>query len=334
MDAETKNLVEQESFHEIKKPGALLLVKAAKEMGKTSLLTRIQDDAKQQGYQSIDIDFSLADDDTFNNISQFLRWFCSTITSELGLSDNVKDFWRATSKSKFSDKQICTKYLKIHLLQHIKSPILLGLDEADIAFRNFNVAREFFSLLKAWYEQARKGDECWKRLRLVINYISEQHYKLDFHQHTFNVGRTIVLPEFTQEEIQQLAQRHNLPWGVGEINQLTAMIGGHPHLVRRALYRIADQKLNLSDFLKTVATQQGLYSANLSIKIKILSESESLFSSFKQVIISNDPVDVDPGHEFMLLKMGLVKFHGNTRSIVPLCNLYRIYFRSYHFGNS
>ncbi|NES18461.1 MAG: hypothetical protein F6K41_05930 [Symploca sp. SIO3E6] len=323
LNAETKDSIEQESFKEIQKPGALLLVKGGYQMGKTSLLTQIQEHASQQGYQSVTVKFREVDASRFKDTSKFLQWFCSTITNKLGLTDKVTDFWRVN----LSDKQICIKYLREYLLQQLNSPLLLGLDDVDTAFHHLTVAGDFFTLLKVWYEEAKEGDEDWQKLRLVINYITEQHRQLDGYKSPFNVGRTIILPEFTQEEIRQLAHRHSLSWGVKEIQQLTAIIGGHPYLVRMALYTIAIQELSLSDFLQIALTPAGPYSDSLDRKRKSLSSNESLFNSFQQVIESNQPVDINTEDKFTLLRLGLVKFYKNTDLIVPLCELYRMHFR-------
>ncbi len=49
--------VEELVYEEISKPGALIRIKGAKEMGKSSLMLRIVDYAKNLRYQIVAIDF-------------------------------------------------------------------------------------------------------------------------------------------------------------------------------------------------------------------------------------------------------------------------------------
>ncbi|MHC5721883.1 MAG: AAA-like domain-containing protein, partial [Nostoc sp.] len=70
---------------------------------------------------------------------------------------------------------------------------------------------------------------------------------LELNQSPFNVGLPIQLDNFSQEEIQQLAQCYGLNWTDGEgAKQLMAMVGGHPALVNLALYHLSRNEVTLS----------------------------------------------------------------------------------------
>lgn len=86
--------IETDCYAAIVKPGALIRVKAARQMGKTSLMTRILHHAKQQGYRAVPIYFQQADADVFTTLDQFLQWFCATITKELNLADRIASLWQ------------------------------------------------------------------------------------------------------------------------------------------------------------------------------------------------------------------------------------------------
>lgn len=53
--------IETQCYEEIKKPGALIRIKAPEQRGKTWLLEKILDFSRNQGYHTVKLDFRLAD---------------------------------------------------------------------------------------------------------------------------------------------------------------------------------------------------------------------------------------------------------------------------------
>ena len=104
-----------------------------------------------------------------------------------------------------------------------------------------------------------------------------------------------------------------------------AMVGGHPYLVRRALYQIARGRISLSQILQTAPTEEGMYSDHLRRHLSNLQDDADLVAAIKQVVAASTPVRIETGLAFKLRSMGLVKFQGND--VIPLCDLYRQYFR-------
>lgn len=64
------------------------------------------------------------------------------------------------------------------------------------------------------------------------------------------MGKGIEIPELNQPQVQNLAQRLQLPWNGEQVAQLMAMVGGHPWLVKEALDKIARRELTLKELLK------------------------------------------------------------------------------------
>lgn len=227
--------IEPDCYETILKPGALIRIKAPRQMGKTSLMTRVLHHAEHQGKcRTISLSFQEADSDIFANLDDFLQWFSRSVTEQLELPDKVTEYWQ---KKKSGSKLTCGKYFKKYLLTEITQPIVLGLDEVDRIF-NEEIAADFFGLLRTWHENG-KNDDTWKRFRLVITHSQEVYIELQINQSPFNVGTDIELPEFNRAQMQKLIERHKLSWTDTQIDQLMAIVGGHPHLVRIALYQIA-----------------------------------------------------------------------------------------------
>ncbi|MBW4502168.1 MAG: AAA-like domain-containing protein [Scytonema hyalinum WJT4-NPBG1] len=312
--------IEFDCYKEIVKPGALIRVKAPRQMGKTSLMARILQHGTTQGYKGVPVYFEQADRDVFANLDQFLQWFCASVAWELNLPEKLADYWKGVLGS----KNKCTNYFQRYLLPEISSPLVLGLDEVDLIFQHQAIATDFFGLLRAWHERA-KNDAIWKKLRLVIVHSKEVYIPLNMNQSPFNVGLAIELPELTLAQVQDLVQRHGLSWTGEQVEKLMEMVGGHPYLVRMALYKIARGEMTLEELLQIAPTEEGLYCEHLRRHLLNLEENQELLLAMRQVVAVNDPVRIDTGTAFKLRSMGLVKLKGND--VLPLCDLYRQYFR-------
>ncbi|HEY9613711.1 AAA-like domain-containing protein [Allocoleopsis sp.] len=313
--------IDERCYEAIAKPGALIRIKAPRQMGKTSLMARILQRATNLGYRTVPLSFQLADSKVFTDLEQFLKWFCAVVALELQLPARLADYWNGIFGSKVS----CRSYFERYLLANTTEPLVLGLDEVDRVLQYPELTADFFGLLRAWHEEA-KNREIWRKLRLVVVHSTEVYVPMDINQSPFNVGLPIELPEFKSEQVQDLAQRHGLAWGTPEIRQLMTMVGGHPYLVRLALYHIARQEITLPQLLETAPTDAGLYNDHLRRHLWNLSQHPELAAGLYKVVSVDSPVQLEPIQGFKLHSMGLVYLQGNE--VTPRCNLYREYFRA------
>ncbi len=313
--------IESFCYHAIAQPTAILRIKAPRQMGKTSLLDRILAQAHNYGYRTVRLNFLNADQENFNNIDNFLRWFCVYIGHELELKNCVNDFWQSLT---IGSKVNCKSYLKNYLLKQIDQPLLLALDEVDWIFNYSQISQDFFSLLRTCYEEAN-NENIWQKLRLVITHSTENYGLLDINHSPFNVGESIELTEFTPSQIKDLAQRHQLKEIDDLVTQIITMVGGHPYLVRVALYHLVKpESENLTQLWENAPTDHGIYNSHLRPQLDILRTNQRLSSAFKQVINHNQPVSLDSGLGYQLYSMGLIKWQNNQ--VIPRCLLYQKYF--------
>jgi class 3 adenylate cyclase len=310
--------VETRSYEAIIQPGALIRIRAPRQMGKTSLMARILHDAKQQGYRTVQLSFQLADLRLFADTDRFLKWFCASIGRRLRLPNKLDEYWDDI----FGSKDNCTAYFEEYLLPQSDSPLTLGLDEVDCVFQQRELAADFFGLLRAWHEEAKNRD-IWKKLRLVVVHSTEVYVPMDINQSPFNVGLPIELLEFTPQQVRDLAKLHGLDWH-SEVERLMAVVGGHPYLIRLALYHIARQDLTLDELLETAPTEAGLYGDHLRRHLWNLQQQPELERSMRSVILETHSVRLDSSLAFKLHSMGLVTLKGNE--VVPRIQLYQQYF--------
>jgi hypothetical protein len=154
---------------------------------------------------------------------------------------------------------------------------------------------------------------------------TEDYGPLDINQSPFNVGLPVELSEFTAEQVKDLAWRHKLDWNDAQVQQLMAIVGGHPYLVRLAFYRLAHQDLTLERLLEDAPTDAGIYEDHLRRHWKPLKENPELAAALKQVVTTAEPVRLETMQAYKLYSMGLIKRLGDR--VTPRCQLYQQYFR-------
>ncbi|MEG4270735.1 MULTISPECIES: AAA-like domain-containing protein [unclassified Microcoleus] len=313
--------IESRCYETIAQPGALIRIKAPRQMGKTSLMARILHHAEVQGSRTVALSFQLANRRIFANSDTFLQWFCASIGQELGMLEQLPKCWELADL--IGSNQCCKAYFEQYLLSESSKPLTLGLDESDRLFESPEIADDFFGLLRALHEEAKRRD-IWKKFRLIVVHSTEVYIPLDVNKSPFNVGLPIELPEFNQQHVQELARRHGLNWSANEVAELMALVGGHPYLVRLAIYHISRQDVSLNMLVKSGGTEAGIYSDHLRRHLWNLEKYSELMEAMREVVSVSQPVRLRSELGFKLNSMGLVKLDGNH--CIPRCRLYQEYF--------
>lgn len=313
--------LEGQVCQEIKKPGALVRIKAPRGMGKTSLLLRVLNNARRLGYRTVSLNLEQADQTILNDLNQFLRWLCANAARQLHLKPRLDEYWDEDLGSKIS----CTSYIQDYLLAPSTNPLVLALDEANQIFEHPQVAKDFLPLLRSWHEEA-KTLPVWQKLRMIVVHSTEIYVPLQLNQSPFNAGLPIQLNSFSQEEVQQLAQRYGLDWtDRKEASQLMYMVGGHPALVHIALYHLSRREVTLAQLLETTPVN-GIYNYHLQRHWVTLQEQPELLHTLHAVISASEPIRMDCILFYKLSSLGLIKQSGD--GAVPSCKLYQHYFKN------
>lgn len=310
---------ESKCYETILQPGSLLRIKAPQNMGKTRMLLRVLKRFRENGYQIVMLNFQNELDSTvFNNLEQFLYAFCVCVSHRLGLPNNLLDeYWHNKNGT---PNHKTTVYFETHIFTQIDNPLILVLENVDLVFEH-SLAQNFCDLLRGWHGEAQR-EELWQKLRLVIVHSTDVYASLDINSSPLaNLGETVTLDEFTPQQVKVLVQQYKLSWDIGLIEQLMALVGGHPYLVNHALKTIVNQSITFEEVLTKAATEEGIYRNHLRRMWEIIQQQPALKEALKKVVTAFHPVRVDP---FQLYSLGLVKIKGNNA--IPRCELYRQYF--------
>lgn len=317
---------EERCYEEIQRPGSLIRIKSPHNMGKSSLMAKVLAQASQLGYRAVTIDLEQTNQKFFDDLDKFMQWFCASVGKPLGVRVKIEEYWDDI----FGANDNSTDYFEKYLLEGDDRPLVLAIDNFDRIFKYADIETDLCGLLRGWHESS-KIKKLWQKLRLIIVHSQESYAQRDINQSPFNVGLPIELGEFTPEQVQELVARHGLTWTEGELEQFMGLIGGHPYMVRSALYHIAAGDLSLAEFLRTAPTEAGIYSDYLRGHLKTLEDYPELGAAMKLVITSEAPVRLRSEESFKLDSMGLVVRVDNN--VKPRCDLYRQYFCDRLGGN-
>jgi transcriptional regulator with XRE-family HTH domain len=312
---------EQACYNEITNPSSLIRIKAPRKSGKSSLLISILEQAKHQGDCIVQLNLNWVEQGAFKDIRTLLNWVCAEISISLGFSDQLEKY--ATLARRTSCNLAFISYLETYILPHLSGALTLGIDEIDRLFEFKNIYQDFFSLLRSMTEKG-KAPGIWRNFRLIIVHSTEAYIQLPPTQSPFNVGLPIELPEFTPEQIQELADRHQLNWTSNQTQQLMAMIGGHPYLVNLALYYLSRENITLEQLLNT-PLEQGIYQEELAHLARIIEEQPELDTAMKQLIESGtEGTFLSSPACFKLQGLGLAKLENGKATVTH--KLHQMYF--------
>jgi len=322
MDPESKFYIEREGDAlcqtDIARQGVTITIKAPRQLGKSSLLVRTMERATAAGKAVAYLDFQLLDRDTLESPEAFFRNLCHWITDELDLADAVDRFW----EPKLGCVQRCARYFKRHVLHEVKGLLVLAMDEVDRMF-DCPFRSDFFGMLRSWHNSRRPGNE-WKLLDLAL-VISTEPYLLsgDLNLSPFNVGQVIELDDFTPDQVRDLNARHGHPLSEAQLTGLMSLIGGHPYLVRRALYLVASGQMDVETLVANAVRDDGPFGDHLRRHLFRFRDKPDLRQAMAQIVAHN--TCFDDSLFFRLRGAGLAR--RAESAIVPRYGLYDAYFR-------
>jgi hypothetical protein len=302
---------------ELDKPGALIRIKSPRGFGKSSLTARLLAYARGKGYRTVALNLDGTDQKFFAEPDLFMQWFCASVGKELGLRVRKEEYWDDI----FGANDNSRDYFEKYLLKSDGTPLVLAIDNFDRIFAHAAIETDFCGLLRSWHELAR-SNPLWERFRLVLSHSLESYATKDINQSPFNVGLPVELGELSADQVRHLVGLHGLQLSEAELSQLLELVGGHPYLVRKALYALANG-LPLATFLAEAPTRAGVYCDHLRGLLKAVENHPELAEAMRQVVSSSEPVKLRSEQAFKLESLGLLVPEGNLER--PRCRLYAQY---------
>jgi hypothetical protein len=325
MDLESRYYVTRQTDHaalaaiRLSDIGITMTIKGPRQMGKSSLLMRVIREGRNGGKRDVFVDFQLFGTATLAESSRFFRQFATTLSRGLDVENRVADYWQPD----LADPQRCTEYLEEHILSNVPGPVLIAMDEVDSVF-GAPFRDDFFGMLRSWHN-LRPLSSSLRRLDLTLVTSTEPYLFIqNLYQSPFNVGNTVTLSDFTLAEVHDLNMRHNEPLDADEERGLTGVVGGHPYLVRRALYLATRGDMTPREIIQRAADTQGPFADHLGYHLLRLQQSPDLATAFRHVLRAHEcrnSLDY-----YRLQGAGLVTRSAND-AVVPRCPAYAEFFQ-------
>ena len=309
-------------YQQLLEPGGLVRIKAPRQFGKSSLMSRVVAKLEGVGAQTVSIDFREIEPRHLEDLDVFLKWFCRQVTRSLDLSTKVDQEW-----DEDGGMGACRDYFEDHVLPMISDTLVLEMDDVDELLSESigDWKIQFLKMLRAWFERGR-SDQRWGKLRMVLVHSREIGKETIADSHSpFNVGDETRLPAFKLDQVKELVKRHGLLPVESIAERLMTLVNGHPYLVRRALYEMGSQTVSIDQILVDVTTRSGIYGNHLQKLQSNLDNKLQICSLMRMVVASGEAGAIVKGDVGTTLQdLGLVRFQGDRLQVT--CELYRVYF--------
>jgi serine/threonine protein kinase len=312
-----------EFLHAIEAGESIVLIKGPRQMGKTSLLGRGAQAARNLGYRHAFTDFQKFSTSQMSTEDQFYRLLAATLSRQLGVKYDFENEWLDV----FGPGINMDNFIRA-ALEEAKVHVAWFMDEADKLF-SAPFASDFFGLVRSWHNsRATEPHGPWNKLTVVISYATEAHLFIqDLNQSPFNVGRQLQLQGFNREQIEELNRRYGAPLTTpAELQSLQVVTAGQPFLTRRALDVIQRGVMDFPSLLANAARDDGPFGDHLKRILVAVSQLPEVVAALKSSLESPQLKDAEGIHR--LLSSGVL-YQTSDNRIAFTCDLYRQYLGSH-----
>ena len=315
--------VDGEVHRAIASRDSIVLLKGARQTGKTSLLSRLVDNARRSGAQTVVTDFQRFGGSEFASIESLLSAIAADVADQAGFEIDFEQDWlpRRGASANFD------RWFKTRVLTDSRRHVVWALDEADRLFA-YRYASEFFGLLRCWHNERalRSGTPC-ERLTLVIAYATEvQLFIADLNQSPFNVGTRLFLGDFAEDEVRELNRRYDYPIAGGELAAFYKLLGGHPYLTQDGLHDIATHRRTYKELARVAASEEGPFGEHLRRLLLAVRNEPGLFAAVSGLLQGKREMPADSFYR--LRTAGVIRGDCATNAELR-CGVYRDYLSRY-----
>ncbi len=301
---------------------SIILLKGARQIGKTSLLARGLQFARERGAKVVLTDFQKFNAKNLAGIDSFYLSLAESLADQLALDTWPADLWdeRRSPNVNFE------RFVRREALKPLNAPLVWGLDEVDRLFP-CDYGSEVFGLFRSWHnERALDPAGPWAGLTLAIAYATEAHlFITDMNQSPFNVGTRLLLEDFSAQQIATLNQRYAKPLSTDEeCERFRRLVGGHPYLVRRSLHELASRKQPLDAFIREADRDDGVFGDHLRRILLLLAKAPNLAEIMRGVLKGEG---CPTPESFYRLRSAGVIIGSSQSDVAPRCELYAAFLK-------
>ncbi|HET9533518.1 MAG TPA: AAA-like domain-containing protein [Blastocatellia bacterium] len=306
----------------IQRRDSIVLIKGARQMGKTSLLARGLQQARKMGARVVLTDFQKLNASHLESVETLLMTLAEFIADQLDLEVYPDEVWNPRRGPSINFE----RYLRREVIGKTDCPLVWGMDEVDRLF-SCDYASEIFGLFRSWHnERSLDPTGPWQMLTLAIAYATEAHlFITDVNQSPFNVGTRLALEDFSLDLVAELNRRYGSPLrSPAEVARFFEMTGGQPYLVRRGLNDLASRGMILAAFEEATDRDEGPFGDHLRRILVLLAQDEFLCDTVRGVLEGSPCPTME---SFYRLRSAGILAGDSARDARLRCRLYTTYLR-------
>lgn len=256
--------------------GHTLLIKASRQMGKSSLLVRYLAGCAEAGKRIIYVDFQGFTDADLDHYPILLQRMAAQFLRALRLE--------GPDPATITDQQAFLYFIEDHILAKADGPVTFGFDEVDrLLSRDYKY--DFFSMLRSWHSNRALPASVWGETDLAMVISTEPTLLIESgDQSPFNVAIPIHLDCLKQGDIAELNRLYGGVLNNQQIGQLYELLAGQPYLTRLAFFRLVGEKRAFDELIMTADHTGGPFGDHLSAKLMLLQQQPRALASYKKLI--------------------------------------------------
>ncbi len=261
---------------------SFVLLEGARQMGKTSLLSRGLQQARESGARVACVDLQAFSSSDLVSSEAFFITLGTALANQLDLDVFPDDVWRPKSGA----NENFSRYLRREVLGKLQTRLVWGLDELDRLF-SCSFCSEVCGLFRSWHNaRANDPDGPWRDLTQILCYATEAHLLIpDLNQSPFNVGVRVPLQDFSDPELQRLNALYGRPLrDEREVARFQALLGGQPYLTRRGLHEMVVRQQTIGDLAAVADQEEGPFSDHLKRFLVLITRTPEVLQAVRLAV--------------------------------------------------
>jgi hypothetical protein len=301
---------------------SIVLLKGARQMGKTSLLARGLQQAREAGTLCIRTDFQKLNAADLESIDSLFIALIEMIADQLDLDYDPDKHWNARRGANVN----LERFLRRDVLNLTSAPVMWAMDEVDRLF-SYPFGSEVFGLFRSWHnERSLDPTGPWSRLTLAIAYATEAHlFITDVNQSPFNVGTRLQLEDLSRDQVSELNRRYGLPLrGPEEEAAFYRLLNGQPYLTQRGLNEMVTRQMRFAEFEAVAGQEEGIFGDHLRRFLVLLVRDADLCDVMR-ALLRGEPCT--SAEYFYKLRSAGILTGDSIADARPRCRLYADYLK-------
>ena len=308
----------------LRRKDTIVLIKGGRQMGKTSLVARGLQQARDSGATVVYTDLQKLNSSDLQNIHQFYLALAHMLADQLDIDTDIEDTWKERRAPSVNFEQ----YLKKEVMPKASGHMFWALDEVDRLFTT-EFGSEVFGLFRSWHnERASNPDTPWKNLTMIIAYATEAHlFIADPNQSPFNVGTRLELRDFNLEQEEALNKLFGNPlFTSDQLARFYELVCGQPYLVGRGLHELATSHMPFEEFAATADRDEGPFGDHLRRILVMLARDQKMIEAVRAVLDGKNDLSMESFYR--LRAAGIVVGEGAFNAKMR-CLLYANYLKGH-----